>query len=113
MTTAVGTREGLSSTGMIVATIGSVTLSVMPAFLAGGLAVLIRRELGLTEAQLGLAVSAFYAASALTAVWGGHLTERLGAEAAMSVAAVGSGASLIATALFARNWWSLILFMAL
>lgn len=113
MTTAAGTRDGLSSSGMIVATITSVTLSVMPAFLAGGLAVLMRRELGLSEAQLGLAVSAFYAASAVMAVWGGHLTERLGAEAAMGAAAVASAVSLLAIALLARNWWSLILFMAL
>ncbi|MPZ74504.1 MAG: MFS transporter [Nitriliruptorales bacterium] len=113
MTTRVSTQGGLSSTGMIVATIGSVTLSVMPAFLVGGLAVLVRRELGLSEAQLGLAVSAFYASSALTAVWGGHLTERLGPEAAMGVAAVGSGASLLATGALARSWWSLVVFLAL
>ena len=97
---------------MIVATIGSVTLSVMPAFLLGGLAVLVRRDLGLTEAQLGLAVAAFYAASAVTAVWGGHLTERLGAEAAMGLAAVGSAASLLATATLARSWWTLVAFLA-
>lgn len=97
---------------MIIATIGSVTLSVMPAFLVGGVAVLLRRDLALSEAQLGLAVSAFYASSALTAVWGGHLTERIGAETAMAVAAVGSGASLVGTALLANAWWSLIAVLA-
>lgn len=105
-------NRGLSSTGMVMATISSVTLSVMPAFLIGGVAVLMRQDLALSEAQLGVAVSGFYAAAMLTAVWGGHLTERLGAEAAMALAAGGTAASLIGTALWARGWLSLTVALA-
>lgn len=97
---------------MVATTITSVTLSVIPAFLTGALAVLIRRDLALSEAQLGAAVAAFFAASALTAVWGGHLTERLGAETAMAVAGLGSAASLFGVALGASSWLGLVAFLA-
>lgn len=98
---------------MVATTITSVTLSVIPAFLTGALAVLIRRDLALTEAQLGAAVAAFFAASTLTAVWGGHLTERLGAETAMAIAGLGSAASLLGIALGASSWQQLAAFLAL
>jgi predicted MFS family arabinose efflux permease len=111
--TAPRVREGLGSNAMVAATIGSVTLSVLPAFLVGGVAVLMRQDLGLSEAQLGVAVSAFYASSALTAVWGGNLTERLGPELAMALASLGSAASLLGTAVWADGWLPLIAWLAL
>ncbi|MGB3682885.1 MAG: MFS transporter, partial [Rubrobacteraceae bacterium] len=84
------------------------TAGVMPAFLTGGLAVQVREELGFGEAALGLAVALFFASSAAASVVLGRLVERVGSHRSMRVAAVGSAASLLGVAVFARSWSLLI-----
>ena len=80
------------------------TAGVMPAFLTGGLAVQVREELGFDEAALGLAVALFFAFSSVSSVVFGRVVERLGSHRSMRFAAVGSAASLLGVAVFARSW---------
>ncbi len=79
------------------------TLGVLPVFLLGGLAVQIREELRFSEAGLGLAVAAFFGASALFSIPGGRISERIGAERGILLGAVGSFASLLGIAVVARS----------
>lgn len=76
----------------------STVLASLPVFLLGGLAVLVRRELGFGELQLGLAVSAFFTVAALTSVPAGRVASSLGAWATTVLAAGLSATALIAMA---------------
>lgn len=76
------------------------TLVFLPVFMLGGLAALIQTDIAeLDETRLGLAVSSFFGASALTTLFGGRLSEARGPRVGMSVAAVISAVSLIGLAL--------------
>lgn len=77
----------------------STVLATLPVFLLGGLAVLVRDELGFSEVQLGLAASAFFTVAAVSSVPAGRIAARLGAWATTVLAAAASSASLVATAL--------------
>ena len=77
----------------------STVLASLPVFLLGGLAVLVRDDLGFGEVQLGLAASAFFAVAALAAVPAGRIAARVGAWAATVLAAVLSAAVLTGMAL--------------
>lgn len=54
------------------------TLGALPVFLLSAQSVLVREELHFGEAQLGVAVSAFFAAAALASFFAGALADRLG-----------------------------------
>lgn len=54
------------------------TVSVLPVFLTGGLAVQISAELGFDPSGLGLVVALFFGVSALASLPGGWLVERFG-----------------------------------
>lgn len=84
------------------------TAGVMPAFLTGGLAVQVREEIGFGEAALGLAVALFFAFASVSSVVSGLLVERLGSHRSMRLATVGSAASLLGIAVFARSWSLLV-----
>lgn len=87
--------------------IASTTLSVLPVFLVGALAVFVRGDLRFSAPQLGLLVSAFYGMSAVASIPGGRWAQHLGPEHAMAIGALGSGATLLGIALFATNWETL------
>ena len=76
----------------------STVLASLPVFLLGGLAVLVRGDLGFSEVQLGLAASTFFAVAAVTAVPAGRVAARTGAWAATVIGAAGSAAALVAMA---------------
>ncbi|MFB9357473.1 MFS transporter [Actinoplanes nipponensis] len=85
----------------------------VPVFLVGGLAVQIGHELGFSPAGLGLAVSAYFGASALASVPAGALVERYGSTA-IARAGIGlAAACLLTIAVAARSLWSLIAILAL
>src|SRR5215213_10489907 len=67
----------------------------IPVFLVGGLAVQIGDELGFSPAGLGLAVSAYFGASALASVPAGALVERYGSARISRFAIVLAAASLV------------------
>lgn len=92
----------------IVAAVTFTVAAVLPSFLLGGLASLVRADLGFDEAGLGVAVGSFYGASALTAIPGGRLAERLRARRSMLLGLALSVTSLLLIALVARTWWQLV-----
>jgi MFS family permease len=95
---------------------GALTTTIacsLPVFLVGGLAVQIGADLRFSPAGLGLAVSAYFGATALASVPAGNLVERFGSTAIARCGIVLSASSLIAVALLARSLWSLVLILAL
>jgi len=96
-----------SSRRALAAAFVAAVLSVMPTFLLGGVAVVVREELGFSESRLGLCITAYYIVSALSAVPGGHLAERLGGLRGCSVGIVLSATTLLGVAVFAHSWWQL------
>jgi MFS family permease len=110
------TQTSARSTGATRAAIGALTTTIavsIPVFLVGGLAVQIGDELGFSPAGLGLAVSAYFGASALASLPAGALVERYGAVRVSRAGIVLAAASLIGVAVFANALWSLIAILAL
>ena len=90
----------------------STVLASLPVFLLGGLAVLVRADLGFSEVQLGLAASTFFTVAALTAVPAGRVAARTGAWAATVIGAALSAGALVAMSA-ARSYAVLLLALAL
>ncbi len=109
------TRQVAPARHPVRAAIGAVTttvVSVMPVFLVGGLAVQISKDLRLTAASLGLAMSVYFGVSAVGSLPVGGLVERFGPARAGRVAVVLSGASMLAIAFGARSLPALVLLLA-
>lgn len=96
--------------GLAVST-SSISLGALPVFLLGALAVLVREELDFSEAQLGLAASAYYLSSAVSSVPGGRLCEAVGGRRAVAAAAAVGGASMLAIAALARSYTLMLVLM--
>lgn len=92
----------------IILAVAVATAGVLPAFLTGGLAVQLREELDFGSGALGLAVAAFFGFSAAMSAVMGRFVERIGAHRGMRLAVIGSAASLLGVALFARSWTGLV-----
>ncbi|MEU8232377.1 MFS transporter [Actinoplanes sp. NPDC048967] len=95
---------------------GALTTTIacsVPVFLVGGLAVQISDELGFSPAGLGLAVAAYFGASALASVPAGALVERYGSTTIARAGIALAAASLLTIAVAARSLWSLIAILAL
>lgn len=75
--------------------VATTTVSVLPVFLTGGLAVQISAELGFDPAGLGLVVALFFGVSACASLPCGWLVERFGAGVTSRLAV--SGAALVMT----------------
>ena len=84
------------------------TLGALPVYLLSAQAVLVREDLSFSEPQLGLAVSAFFAAGALVSVSAGVLVDRLGRRASTVVAGCLSGLSAGGIALAASSFATLL-----
>lgn len=102
-------RAGAAVAASSLATI----LAVIPVFLLGAVAILVRRELGFDEAALGLSISAFFGTTALSSIPGGRLADHLGARRTLALACLGSGCSLAGIGLFAHSWTQLTMFLIL
>jgi MFS family permease len=95
---------------------GALTTTIavsIPVFLVGGLAVQIGDELGFSPAGLGLAVSAYFGASALSSVPAGAVVERYGSRTVSRFAIGLAAAALLGVAVGARALWSLIAILVL
>ena len=92
--------------------IAVVTGGSLPAFLAGGVSVQLRADLGFGESGLGLAVGAFFLAAAASSAVLGRTAERLGPTASMRVSASCSALSLLGVAAGARSFGSLLALLA-
>lgn len=96
------------------ATAGAVTaLGALPPFLVGAQAVLVRAELGFDLTRLGIAISAFFAAAAVTALAGGGLVDRIGDRAGLLIAGALVAVGGVAMVLLVRDWTSLVICMLL
>lgn len=89
------------------------TVATLPSFLVGAMAVQLSAALHFGTVRLGLAVTAFYAAAAVSAIAFGKLADRLGG--AMVLRAVGpiTGLILAAMAFLVRSWSELVIALAL
>ena len=100
--------------GAVRAAIGAVTtttVSVLPVFLVGGLAVQISAEIGFDPAGLGLVVALFFGVSALASLPCGWLVERFGSGPTSRVAVLGAAVVMTAVAAFARSYPSLVVIL--
>jgi MFS family permease len=73
----------------------------------------LRQDLGFGESRLGIAVGAFFAAAALSSAVLGRTAERLGPTTSMRTSATLSAVSLLGIAAAARNYPTLLLWLAL
>lgn len=87
------------------------TLGTIPVFLLGAQAVFIRSDLDFDELRFGIAVSAFFASAAVSALLGGRLLDRLGRRRSTVVAGVLAAVGGFGTAWATYSWSSLLVLM--
>lgn len=92
----------------VLGAVTTTTVSVLPVFLTGGLAVQIAAELGFDPAGLGLVVALFFGVSALASLPCGWLVERYGSGTTSRVAVLGAAVVMAAVAAFARSYPALV-----
>lgn len=89
------------------------TFASLARFMLGPLAVLISADLGLTETQVGAAVSLVVAVSAVASIWSGRFVERIGAYRAMMLVASLSAIVLLGIAAQVATYAHLLAWMVL
>ena len=87
------------------------TMGTLPIFLLTAQAVLVQQDLGVNNAQVGMAATVFFATAALGSVPAGRLAERLGARAGPAVAGLLAVVSLLGIALFPVSYAFLLAFL--
>lgn len=97
---------------VVVAALAVVTAAALPAFLTGALAVQIGRDLRFSVSGLGIAVGAYFVASALGSALLGRLVERIGWRAGMYAGAAATFFSCAGIAAFTRSWAALVVWLA-
>ena len=100
-------------TRVMLIAVSAISLSVLPVFLVGSLAVQIRASLGFGEAGLGAALTAYFGTAGLLARRGARLTRRLGAPASIIVGSIGTALALLLIATAARSFALLFGFLVL
>ena len=93
--------------------IAATTAVALPTLLVGGLSVLIQRDLGFGEAELGTAIATAFVGAALVAIPGGRLVERIGPRAVVRIGLASGAASLLGIGLFAGSSLTLAAFLVL
>jgi MFS family permease len=104
MTAAVSVRAAVGA-------VTTTTVSVLPVFLTGGLAVQISAELGFDPAGLGAIVALFFGVSALASLPCGWLVERFGSGPTSRLAVLGAATVMIAVAVLARSYVALVVIL--
>jgi MFS family permease len=104
-----------SATGVVGTSVTATVLAVLAPCLLGALGVVVRRDLEFDAAQLGIAVGAFYAVSALVAFLSGRfaLAEFLGVRRSIFLGVSIVTFSLLMVAFLARNWVDLAIAMGI
>lgn len=105
---AVATRSMLRSAG---AAGGLATLGTLPVFLLSAQAVLIRDDLRVDDARLGLAAGAFFGVAALVSLTCGGLVDRVNSRTSTLVAAGISAVGTLGIAVGARSFVSLLVLL--
>ena len=109
-------EPGPAATGQgraLATAIAVTTVCVLPVFLTGGLAVRMRADLGFGVAELGLAVTTFFASAALGSALLGRVVERVGSRGGMLAASLLSAASLAGIGAVASSLGHLVGFLVL
>lgn len=88
--------------------VATTTVTVLPVFLTGGLAVQISAELEFDPAGLGLAVALFFGVSAFAALPAGWLVERWGSGPTSRLGILGSATVMLAVAISAHTYAGLV-----
>lgn len=88
---------------MVVASILTITVAILPGFLPGALAVQLADSLGIAEAGVGLVVGAFFGMSAVVSPRLGRVVERLDWAPGMRIAALGAALTLLLTPFVAQS----------
>jgi MFS family permease len=92
---------------------GSVQMvTMLPPYLVGALAVQITAELRFGSRGLGIATGVFFAVSAASSLHLGRLTDRLGAILTLRLGGLVALISFVGIATTARNWVSLVFWLA-
>ncbi|MEM8746427.1 MAG: MFS transporter, partial [Actinomycetota bacterium] len=95
-------------------TVAAATLcSALSAFLAGALGVQLRDELGLTATQIGLSMGASFTVAAVASAPMGRLAQRIGPRLGFRAGLSVSATSMLLIAVFAREFWQFVLFLAI
>lgn len=89
-----------------------IVASVMPIALLAAFAVRIEASLGISDAQVGAALSVYFGVSVLFAIWGGRFADRLGPTRALVLASSLTSVALIGSAGVARSYPMLLAFFA-
>lgn len=105
-------RFGNPGVRAVVAGTSVATIGVMPVFLLGSVAVLVRTELAFTEAQLGMAISGYFAVAAVGSASSSRIVEGLGGRRALVLAAALSGVALLGMAT-APGWVAMVTWLVL
>lgn len=110
-----GSGEALATStgGALWAAMLGTTVGILPVFLFGALAALMRDDLHFRQSQIGLATAAFFATAALLSVPGGWLAERLGEARTAAIAIVFAMCSMLGIAVIAQSWAQLLPLMIL
>ena len=97
----------------VAAATATTVVAVMPVFLIGASGPFVREDLGFDQAGLGVAVALFMGSSAVFAVVGGRVSERIGGGNALTLVAAGAGTVMLGTALLAQRLTHLLVLLAL
>lgn len=97
----------------ILAAVTITTLGTLPVFLLSAQAVLVSEDLGLSEFELGMAVTAFFAAAAGSSLPAGRQVERLGQRNSVLIASSLAAVSLVGIALVQLSYVTLLAFLVL
>lgn len=97
----------------VIAVAISAAVSVaLPGFLVGGLSVQIRGEFGVAEGRYGWAMSTYFLAATTGSILLGRLAQIIGPRRQLTIALIGAAGVDICIALFAKEFSTLIAFLA-
>lgn len=103
--------RGPSGRGAVLAVLVS-TVSALPAFLPGAVAVRLRVEFGWTASELGLALSSFFLTASLMSIPAGRTVERVGALRGMTFGVCLTTGSLLWVA-SSQSYWAFVVALCL
>ncbi|WP_085916182.1 MULTISPECIES: MFS transporter [Pseudonocardia] len=104
----VPTPAGPSAFRVAAGAVTVTTVSVLPVFLTGALAVQLSADLGFDPAGLGLVVALYFGVSALFSLPVGMVVERVGSRLTSRIAVAGAAVLMAVMAVGARSYWSLV-----
>ena len=88
-------------------------LALVPVFLFGSLAVLIRKDIAFSNSQLGLTMSSYFLSYTLSAVAGGKIADRIGPRHGMLAGAMLNTSALLGIGILSVASWHVVGFLLL